>query len=45
MEKTVFEQMGGTYKQQGDYLIPCLALRKFIIRWRITKSYRICRNR
>ncbi len=26
MEKTVFEQMGGTYKQQGDYLIPCLAL-------------------
>lgn len=26
MEKTVFEQMGGTYKQQGDYLIPCIAL-------------------
>lgn len=26
MEKTVFEQMGGTYNQQGDYLIPCLAL-------------------
>ena len=26
MEKTLFEQMGGTYEQQGDYLIPCLAL-------------------
>lgn len=26
MEKTIFEQMGGTYKQQGDYLIPRLTL-------------------
>ena len=26
MEKTLFEQIGGTYEQQGDYLIPCLAL-------------------
>ena len=26
MEKTLFEQMGGTYEKQGDYLIPCLAL-------------------
>lgn len=26
MEKTLFEQMGGTYKKQGDYYIPCLAL-------------------
>lgn len=26
MEKTIFEQMGGTYEQQGDYLIPCLIL-------------------
>ena len=26
MEKTIFEQMGGTYEQQGDYLIPCLTL-------------------
>ena len=26
MEKTVFEQMGGTYEQQGDYLIPRLTL-------------------
>ena len=26
MEKTIFEKMGGTYEQQGDYLIPCLAL-------------------
>ena len=26
MAKTIFEQMGGTYEQQGDYYIPCLAL-------------------
>ena len=26
MEKTIFEEMGGTYVRQGDYLIPCLAL-------------------
>lgn len=26
MEKTIFEQMGGTYEQQGDYLIPFLKL-------------------
>lgn len=26
MEKTIFEQMGGTYEQQGDYLIPYLTL-------------------
>ena len=26
MAKTIFEQMGGTYEQQGDYFIPCLAL-------------------
>lgn len=26
MEKTIFEQMGGTYEQQGDYIIPCLTL-------------------
>ena len=26
MEKTIFEQMGGTYEQQDDYLIPCLTL-------------------
>lgn len=26
MEKTLFEQMGGTYTQQGDYLLPNLAL-------------------
>ena len=24
MKKTVFEEMGGTYIRQGDYLIPCL---------------------
>lgn len=26
MEKTIFEEMGGRYEKQGDYLIPCLAL-------------------
>lgn len=26
MEKSLFEQKGGRYEQQGDYLIPCLAL-------------------
>ena len=26
MEKTIFEKMGGTYEQQGDYFIPCLTL-------------------
>ena len=26
MEKTLFEQMGGTYTQQGSYLLPNLAL-------------------
>lgn len=26
MGKTLFEQMDGTYEQQGDYLIPCLVL-------------------
>lgn len=26
MEKTIFEEMGGTYVQQGDYLIPCIDL-------------------
>lgn len=26
MEKTIFEEMGGTYVQQGDYFIPCLTL-------------------
>ncbi len=26
MEKSLFEQMGGTYRQKGDYLLPNLAL-------------------
>lgn len=26
MEKTLFEQMGGTYTQQGDYLLPDVKL-------------------
>lgn len=26
MTKTMFEEMGGTYVRQGDYLIPCLTL-------------------
>lgn len=29
MKQTVFEQMNGTYTQQGDYLIPCLMFRLF----------------
>ena len=24
--KSIFEQMGGTYRQEGDYLIPNLSL-------------------
>ena len=26
MEKSLFEQLGGTYEKQGDYLIPCITL-------------------
>ena len=26
MAKSIFEEMGGTYEMQDDYLIPCLAL-------------------
>ena len=26
MVKTIFEEMGGTYVRQGDYLLPCLSL-------------------
>ena len=26
MAKTIFEEMGGNYVQQGDYLLPCLSL-------------------
>lgn len=26
MEKSIFEQMGGTYEMEGDYRLPCLAL-------------------
>ena len=26
MAKTIFEEMGGTYARQGDYLLPCLFL-------------------
>ena len=37
MEKTIFEQMGGTYTLQGDYYLPNLALsaeeNKFIGIW------------
>lgn len=25
MEKSVFEQIGGTYRQEGDYLLPPLS--------------------
>ncbi len=26
MTKSIFEEIGGTYEMQGDYLIPCLTL-------------------
>lgn len=26
MEKSIFDQMGGKYERQGDYLLPCLTL-------------------
>lgn len=26
MAKSIFEEMGGTYVRQGDYLVPCLTL-------------------
>ena len=26
MAKTIFEEMGGKYQRQGDYLIPCLTV-------------------
>ena len=26
MAKSIFEEMGGRYEQQGDYLLPCLTL-------------------
>lgn len=26
MAKTIFEEMGGRYERQGDYLIPCLTV-------------------
>ncbi|MCI8793422.1 MAG: TnpV protein [Eubacterium sp.] len=26
MEKTIFEELGGKYERQGDYLIPCLTV-------------------
>lgn len=26
MAKSIFEQVGGAYEQQGDYLLPCLSL-------------------
>ncbi len=26
MAKTIFEELGGKYERQGDYLIPCLTL-------------------
>ena len=26
MTKSIFEQLGGTYEQQGDYFLPCLTV-------------------
>ena len=48
-QKTIFEQLGGTYSQQGDYLLPNLALpetKEYVIgkhghlRSRYLKQYR-----
>lgn len=30
MEKSAFEQMGGTYRQEGDYLLPSLTISESI---------------
>ena len=49
MKKTIFEEIGGTYIRQGDYLIPCLTLpeeeQRFVGVWgqrhlRYLKEYR-----
>lgn len=49
MKKTIFEEMGGTYIRNGDYLIPCLTLpeeeQRFVGVWgqrhlRYLKEYR-----
>ena len=50
MKKTIFEEMGGTYIRQGDYLIPCLTLpeeeQRFIGVWgqRHLRSLYVLRN-
>ncbi len=31
MAKTIFEELGGRYERQGDYLIPCLNPKSRII--------------
>jgi len=31
MEKTLFEQMGGTYRREGDYLLPNLTVPQSIV--------------
>ena len=49
MKKTIFEEIGGSYIRQGDYLIPCLTLpeeeQRFVGVWgqrhlRYLKEYR-----
>ena len=41
--KSLFEEMGGTYRQEGDYLIPNLALPDEP-EYQIGKYGRMCRN-
>ena len=41
--KSIFEQMGGTYRQEGDYLIPNLSLPDES-EYQIGKYGRMCRN-
>ena len=38
MTKSLFEEMGGKYEKQGDYLLPCLTV--FYSRFTITRRRR-----
>ena len=42
--KSIFEQMGGTYRQEGDYLLPNLSLPPYTEEYHIGKYGRIRRR-
>ena len=42
MAKTIFEEMGGKYERQGDYLIPCLTVPADV--GRILRTFKIKKN-